>query len=100
MPDSASASSVCTIAALILFLAFVAMSSTPETEIKIMATGLAAGIIIDATIIRAFLVPALTSLMGKWNWWLPESLSWIAPKPAHITERATADTPAPRQAEA
>ncbi|MEJ7901159.1 MAG: MMPL family transporter [Thermomicrobiales bacterium] len=60
-----------TCAALILFLAFVAMSSTPQTEIKIMATGLAAGIIIDATIIRAFLVPALTSLLGKWNWWLP-----------------------------
>ncbi|MDQ3656458.1 MAG: MMPL family transporter [Chloroflexota bacterium] len=89
-----------TCAALILFLAFVAMSSTPETEIKIMATGLAAGIIIDATIIRAFLVPALTSLMGKWNWWLPESLSWIAPKPAHVTEHATADTPARGQAEA
>jgi len=38
--------------------------------------------------------------MGKWNWWLPESLAWIAPKPARVTERATADTPAPRQAEA
>jgi len=75
-----------TCAALILFLAFVAMSATPQTEIKIMATGLAAGIIIDATVIRAFLVPALTSLMGKWNWWLPESLSWIAPTLPALTE--------------
>ena len=77
-------------AALILFLAFVAMSSTPQTEIKIMATGLAAGIIIDATVIRAFLVPALTSLMGKWNWWLPSWLSWIAPKLPELTPAAPA----------
>ncbi|MBA2468913.1 MAG: MMPL family transporter [Chloroflexia bacterium] len=79
-----------TCAALILFLAFVAMSSTPETEIKIMATGLAAGIIIDATVIRAFLVPALTSLMGKWNWWLPRGLQWFAPQPAAITQASPA----------
>ncbi len=71
-----------TCAALILFLAFVAMASTPAPEIKIMATGLAAGIIIDATIVRALLVPALTSLMGRWNWWLPSWLNWLAPAPA------------------
>lgn len=75
-----------TCAALILFLAFVAMASTPQTEIKIMATGLGAGIIVDATIIRAFLVPALISLMGKWNWWLPAWLDWFAPKPPAVTQ--------------
>jgi RND superfamily putative drug exporter len=36
-----------------------------------MATGLAAGILLDATIIRALLVPAVVSLFGRWNWWLP-----------------------------
>jgi RND superfamily putative drug exporter len=61
-----------TSAAIILFLAFVSLASGPETEIKIMATGLAAGILIDATIIRALLVPAVVSLFGRWNWWLPE----------------------------
>ena len=60
-----------TSAALILFLAFVSMASGPETEVKMMATGLAAGILIDATIIRALIVPAVISLMGRWNWWLP-----------------------------
>jgi len=60
-----------TSAALILFLAFVAMASGPQTDVKIMATGLAAGILLDATIIRALLVPAVVSLFGKWNWWLP-----------------------------
>jgi putative drug exporter of the RND superfamily len=60
-----------TSAALILFLSFVAMASSPGTDIKVFATGLAAGILLDATIIRALIVPALVSLMGRWNWWLP-----------------------------
>jgi RND superfamily putative drug exporter len=61
-----------TSAALILFLAFVSMASGPETDIKVFATGLAAGILLDATVIRALLVPAVVSLFGRWNWWLPE----------------------------
>jgi putative drug exporter of the RND superfamily len=60
-----------TSAALILFLAFISMASGPETDVKMLATGLAAGILIDATIIRALIVPAVISLMGRWNWWLP-----------------------------
>jgi RND superfamily putative drug exporter len=74
-----------TCAALILFLAFVAMAGAPGTELKIMATGLAAGIIIDATLIRALLVPALVSLMGHWNWWLPRPLQRFAPAPTALT---------------
>jgi RND superfamily putative drug exporter len=61
-----------TSAAVILFLAFVSLASGPETEVKVLATGLAAGILLDATIIRALLVPALVSLFGRWNWWLPQ----------------------------
>ncbi|MEA2300901.1 MAG: hypothetical protein QOE44_1436 [Solirubrobacteraceae bacterium] len=61
-----------TSAAIILFLAFVSMASGPQTDVKVLATGLAAGILIDATIIRALLVPAVVSLFGRWNWWLPE----------------------------
>ncbi len=60
-----------TSAALILFLAFMSMASGPDTSVKMFATGLAAGILIDATIIRALIVPAVISLMGRWNWWLP-----------------------------
>jgi RND superfamily putative drug exporter len=60
-----------TSAALILFLAFVSLASGPETEVKVLATGLAAGILLDATVIRALFVPALVSLFGRWNWWLP-----------------------------
>ena len=36
-------------------------------------TGLAVGILLDATIIRALLVPATVSLFGKWNWYLPDT---------------------------
>jgi RND superfamily putative drug exporter len=61
-----------TSAALILFLTFVAMASGPQTDLKMMATGLAAGILLDATVIRALIVPAVIALMGRWNWWLPE----------------------------
>jgi RND superfamily putative drug exporter len=61
-----------TSAALILFLAFVSMSSAPDTDVKVFATALAAGIMLDATVIRALLVPAIVSLFGRWNWWLPE----------------------------
>ncbi len=60
-----------TSAALILFLAFVSLASGPQTDVKVMATGLAAGILLDATIIRALLVPAVVSLFGRWNWVLP-----------------------------
>jgi RND superfamily putative drug exporter len=60
-----------TSAALILFLAFISLASGPETDVKVLATGLAAGILLDATVIRALLVPAVVSLFGRWNWWLP-----------------------------
>ena len=60
-----------TSAALILFLAFVAMASGPGAELKMAATALAIGILLDATIIRALVAPALVTLLGRWNWWLP-----------------------------
>ena len=60
-----------TSAALILFLAFVALASGPGTDLKMFATGLAAGILLDATVVRALLVPAVVSLLGRWNWVLP-----------------------------
>jgi putative drug exporter of the RND superfamily len=60
-----------TSAALILGLAFIALSASPGTEVKIFATALAAGILIDATIVRGILVPAVVAILGRWNWWLP-----------------------------
>jgi RND superfamily putative drug exporter len=62
-----------TSAALILFLAFTAMGSGPGTDVKMFATAMATGILIDATVIRALIVPAVILLMGRWNWWLPHA---------------------------
>jgi len=61
-----------TSAALILFLAFASLASAPNTDIKVLATGLGAGILLDATVVRALLVPALVALFGSWNWWMPQ----------------------------
>ena len=80
-----------TSAALILFLAFMSLAASPGTDIKVLATGLAAGILLDATVIRALLVPAVVSLFGRWNWWLPALPARLlrvepsAPRPA-VTE--------------
>jgi putative drug exporter of the RND superfamily len=60
-----------TSAALILFCAFLVLGSSPGAIIKTFATALAAGILLDATVVRMLLVPALVSLFGRWNWWLP-----------------------------
>jgi putative drug exporter of the RND superfamily len=61
-----------TSAALILMFAFLVLSSSPGFEIKEFAIGLAAGIIFDATVIRALLVPSLMRLLGPANWWMPD----------------------------
>src|SRR4051812_33008033 len=61
-----------TSSALVLMCAFLALSSGPGFEIKELAIGLAAGIIFDATVVRALLVPATMRLLGDANWWMPE----------------------------
>jgi RND superfamily putative drug exporter len=63
-----------TSAALVLCMAFFVLSTSPGTDIKQFGIGLAAGIIFDATVIRALLVPSLMRMLGKWNWWLPQSI--------------------------
>ena len=60
-----------TSAALVLMFAFFVLSTGPGVDIKQFGIGLAAGIIFDATIIRALLVPSLMRLLGDLNWWFP-----------------------------
>jgi RND superfamily putative drug exporter len=81
-----------TCAALILFLSFIALTASPGTDIKLFATALGVGILLDATVVRALLVPALVSLFGRWNWWLP---SWAA-RPLRVPAHAA--VPEPRRA--
>jgi RND superfamily putative drug exporter len=78
-----------TSAALILMLTFLSMSSGPETDIKILATGLGAGILVDAVIVRALMVPAMVALFGRWNWWMPVWLArMLRVEPSPVAPRA------------
>jgi RND superfamily putative drug exporter len=85
-----------TSAALILFFAFGALAASPQTDIKVFATALAFGILFDATVIRALLVPSIVSLFGRWNWWLP---AWAArplrvePSPARSSAAVASAVP-------
>jgi putative drug exporter of the RND superfamily len=82
-----------TSAALILMFAFLVLSSSPGFEIKEFAIGLAAGIIFDATVIRALLVPALMRLLGNANWWMPDwtRRALFIPGREPVPETAAAD---------
>jgi RND superfamily putative drug exporter len=71
-----------TSAAAILMLSFLSMSTGPQTDLKILATGLGAGIGIDALVVRCLLVPALVALFGRANWWLPTPMARLLRIPA------------------
>ena len=80
-----------TSAALVLMFAFFVLSSGPGTDIKQFGIGLAAGVIFDATVIRALLVPAIVRLMGRWNWWLPAPAARVLmTKPSRPVREAAA----------
>jgi RND superfamily putative drug exporter len=64
-----------TSAALILVLALLSLSLAPDLTVKMMATGMAAGVLIDAVVVRTLLTPALVVLFGRANWYLPR---WTA----------------------
>jgi putative drug exporter of the RND superfamily len=69
----ASTGRLVTSAALIVFLAFASMATAGDRDLQVLATGLAAGVLIDALIVRSLLVPATVSLLGRWSWWMPEA---------------------------
>jgi RND superfamily putative drug exporter len=71
-----------TSAAIILFLAFAALAAGPDVQIKVFATGMAVGILLDATVVRALLVPAIVSLLGRWNWWAPWTRAAVTEGPS------------------
>jgi putative drug exporter of the RND superfamily len=85
-------------AAAILMLSFVAMSTGPMTDLKILATGLGTGILVDAVVVRCLLVPAMVALFGRANWWLPGWLGKALRIPAHAAPAAPA-MPAPAASE-
>jgi RND superfamily putative drug exporter len=90
-------------AAAILMLSFVSMSTGPMTDLKILATGLGAGILVDAVVVRCLLVPAMVALFGRANWWLPRWLGRVLrvpdPPPPSTPRRAKLPQPPSRRSE-
>jgi len=74
-------------AAVVMVGVFSIFATLPILDMKEMGIGLAAAVLIDATIVRAVLLPATMKLLGDWNWYLPRWLGWL-PKLEHGTGSA------------
>lgn len=68
---------IVTAAAIIMVAAFSGFIAGSIVGLQQFGIGLAVAIFIDATIVRAILVPSLMSYFGRWNWWLPERIARI-----------------------
>ena len=77
-----STAGVITSAAAVMVVTFGAVATGSSQEMKQLGVGLAVAILIDATIVRAVLLPAAMSLLGDANWYLPRSLAWL-PRISH-----------------
>jgi uncharacterized membrane protein YdfJ with MMPL/SSD domain len=72
-----STAGVVTSAAIVMVGVFFVFALMPILDMKEMGIGLAAAVLIDATIVRAVLLPASMKLLGDWNWYLPHWLEWL-----------------------
>jgi uncharacterized membrane protein YdfJ with MMPL/SSD domain len=72
-----STAGVVTSAAVVMVAVFSVFATLSMLEFKQMGIGLAVAVLIDATIVRAVLLPATMKLLGDWNWYLPKRLSWL-----------------------
>ena len=79
---------IITAAALLFCVAIGAFATSQIIFIKELGIGIAAGVLVDATVVRAFLVPSLMALLGRWNWWAPRPLQWLYHR-AGLSEGAT-----------
>jgi uncharacterized membrane protein YdfJ with MMPL/SSD domain len=68
---------VVTSAAIVMVAVFAIFATLSSLEFKQMGVGLAVAILIDATVVRAVLLPATMKLLGDWNWYLPSGLRWL-----------------------
>ncbi|HZO05673.1 MAG TPA: MMPL family transporter, partial [Solirubrobacterales bacterium] len=73
---------VVTSAAVVMVAVFAIFASLSMIEFKQMGVGLAVAILLDATLVRAVLLPAAMKLLGERNWYLPRALGWL-PKVSH-----------------
>jgi RND superfamily putative drug exporter len=86
---------IVTAAALLFAVAIGAFATSEIIFIKQNGVGTALAVLIDASIIRALLVPSLMELLGKWNWWAPAPLKRVYER-FGISEAGTVPAPYPR----
>jgi RND superfamily putative drug exporter len=75
---------VITAAAAIMVAVFSAFVASPEVFLRLMGIGMATAIIVDVTVIRLVLVPAIMQLLGRRNWWIPRWLDRVIPDPVSV----------------
>jgi uncharacterized membrane protein YdfJ with MMPL/SSD domain len=78
---------VVTSAALVMFGVFSLFGTATSLDLKQAGVGLAAAVLLDATLVRAVLLPASMMLLGRWNWYLPNWLGWL-PRHSPLAEAA------------
>jgi RND superfamily putative drug exporter len=88
----ASSARVITAAAAIMIVVFASLIPSDQVFIKVAGVGMVAAILVDATIIRMLLVPALMHLLGRSNWWLPRGLARRLPE-LHVEGHLSPSTP-------
>lgn len=91
---------IVTAAALLFAIAIGAFATSRITLIKELGVGTALAVLIDATIIRALLVPSLMALLGKWNWWAPAPLRRLHDRIGFSESGPVEDETGPRPASA
>jgi RND superfamily putative drug exporter len=87
----AATARVISAAAAIMVVVFLSFDLTPDVSVKQIGLGLAAAVLVDATVVRLALVPAVMELLGKANWWLPGWLDRLLP--ARRAEALSANEP-------
>jgi RND superfamily putative drug exporter len=94
-----SSAGVVTSAAVIMVAIFAVFATLSMQDMKQMGVGLAVAVLLDATVVRAVLLPSVMSLLGEANWYLPRWLGWLprashgeVPRPAHSTDPPVAIT--------
>jgi RND superfamily putative drug exporter len=83
--------SVVTSAAIVMVAVFGIFATLGILDFKMMGVGLATAILLDATLVRAVLLPATMKVLGDWNWYLPKWLEWLP----HVTHEPVLDDPSP-----
>ena len=95
-PGIKTTAGVVTAAAVVMVFVFLTFATLSMVQLKEMGVGLAVAVLLDATVVRALLLPATMKLLGPRNWYLPRWLGWL-PRPSRPAPPPTGP-PAPPSA--